>query len=157
MVTCFLSALDRYQISRGYWNWNLMRIQYSLNHVRFHLAMKHMIEKELDRLEDLEVIQKVTYSNWGTPIVPVIKSDTTLRLCADYKFTVYKQLCNDNYPIPRIDEFFSKLTGAKHFCTLDIHQAYLHLTMDKESSMIQSISTHKVYSLLTRWFGYNLV
>jgi hypothetical protein len=97
-----------------------MRIQYFHQKPRtVPFAMKHIIEKELDGLENLGVIEKVTYSNWGTPIVPVIKSDKILRLCAALcRLESHNEQAADNYPIPRIDNIFSKLTGGKYFCTL---------------------------------------
>ncbi|KAJ8973985.1 hypothetical protein NQ317_017360 [Molorchus minor] len=38
-------------------------------------AYKEKIEKELERLEQNKIITKVDNSKWGTPLVPVIKSD----------------------------------------------------------------------------------
>jgi hypothetical protein len=65
----------------------IMGIQYIHQKPRtVPFAMKHMIEKELDGLEDLGVIQNVTYFYLLPPtlqIVPVIKSGKTLKLCAD--------------------------------------------------------------------------
>lgn len=60
----------------------------------------------------------------------------------DYKSTVNPQLCNAHHAIPRIEEILHKLRGARHFCKLDLFQAYLHIPMDDESSNIQVISTH---------------
>nr|XP_022905220.1 uncharacterized protein K02A2.6-like [Onthophagus taurus] len=113
-------------------------------------ALKERIEAEIDRLEKLEIIEKTTYSEWGSPIVPVVKPSGEIRLCADYKATINKNLEDDNYPIPRIDDLFSKLGGGKYFCTLDINQAYLHMEVTEESSKIQTITTHKGNYLVKR-------
>ncbi|XP_046405065.1 myelin expression factor 2-like [Ischnura elegans] len=43
------------------------------------------LDEELDRLEKEGVISLVTYSEWGTPLVPVMQPDGRLRLCVDYK------------------------------------------------------------------------
>ncbi|XP_016664851.1 uncharacterized protein K02A2.6-like [Acyrthosiphon pisum] len=61
-------------------------------------AFKKKVKDELDRLEREEIIQKVETSEWGTPLVPVIKPDGSIRLCADYKTTVNKYLVDINHP-----------------------------------------------------------
>ena len=37
-------------------------------------AFKEGVEKELDGLENIGVIEKVRYSEWAAPIVPVVKA-----------------------------------------------------------------------------------
>ncbi|XP_045469073.1 uncharacterized protein K02A2.6-like [Harmonia axyridis] len=48
-------------------------------------AMKEKVEQELERLLSLGVIEPVDYSPWGTPVVPVLKKDGSVRLCGDFK------------------------------------------------------------------------
>ena len=43
-------------------------------------ALKGAIEMELDRLEGMGVIEKVRYSEWAAPIVPVVKADKSIRV-----------------------------------------------------------------------------
>ena len=51
-------------------------------------ALRAKIEQDLERLERTGTIEPVQYSEWATPIVPVMKSDDTVRVCGDYKLTV---------------------------------------------------------------------
>ena len=51
-------------------------------------SIRGTIEKDLDRLERLGVIEKVPHSEWAAPIVPVPKGDGSIRICGDYKVTV---------------------------------------------------------------------
>ena len=51
---------------------------------RVPYALKVQVEKELDKLEAHGVIKKTDKSSWGSPIVVVPKSDTTVRICRDY-------------------------------------------------------------------------
>ncbi|GBP27292.1 Uncharacterized protein K02A2.6 [Eumeta japonica] len=97
------------------------------------LALRDQVENEIDRLEKEGILEKVAYSQWGTPVVPVIKQNGKVRLCADYRATLNKNIEDDNYPIPRIEEIFSKLSGGKYFCTLDINSAYLHMPTNEDS------------------------
>ena len=38
-------------------------------------AIRHKVEQELDRLQALGIIQLVQFSDWASPIVPVMKPD----------------------------------------------------------------------------------
>jgi hypothetical protein len=58
------------------------------------------VEKELERLEQQGVIEPIKFSDWAAPIVPVIKSDGSIRICGDYKVTVNQAAKVDHYPIP---------------------------------------------------------
>ena len=51
-------------------------------------ALREKIEQDLERLERAGTIEPVQYSEWATPIVPVTKSEGTVRVCGDYKLTV---------------------------------------------------------------------
>ncbi len=63
-------------------------------------ALKEGIEQELTRLENLGVLEKVRYSEWAAPIVPVVKPDKSIRICGDYKVTVNSALEVDQHPLP---------------------------------------------------------
>lgn len=54
-----------------------------------------------------------------------MKQNGIVRICADYRATLNKHLKNDNYPILRIEEIFSKRKWWKIF--LPINQVYLHM------------------------------
>ncbi|XP_028164865.1 uncharacterized protein K02A2.6-like [Ostrinia furnacalis] len=121
------------------------------------LALKDQVEAEIDRLEKAKILEKVNYSKWGTPVVPVMKQNGKVRLCADYRATLNKSLESDNYPIPRIEEIFAKLSGGKYFCTLDINQAYLHMKTNEETAEMQAISTSKgTYKVKRLMFGVKI-
>ena len=50
-------------------------------------SMKVKIEEELDKLLSLGIYKPVQFSEWATPIVPVLKSDRSVRTCVDFKVT----------------------------------------------------------------------
>lgn len=104
-------------------------------------ALVEKIEGEIKSLKEAKIIERIENTEWGIPIVPILKPDGNVRICADYKkkSTVNSQLQNNRYPIPRIEEIFNKLSGGKFFTTLNIHKAYLHVDMDDESAKIQAI------------------
>ncbi len=43
------------------------------------LAMKERVEKEIDRLEEANIISPVKFSEWAAPVIPVIKKDSTIQ------------------------------------------------------------------------------
>ncbi|GFV04606.1 transposon Tf2-9 polyprotein [Trichonephila clavipes] len=78
------------------------------------LALKGRVENEIDRLEKEGIIEKVDSSEWATPVVPVVKSDGSIRLCADYSVTLNPNLIVPQHPLPRLDEIFGSLNGGNN-------------------------------------------
>ena len=106
-------------------------------------ALRSGLEDELDRLEQEGILEKVTHSEWATPVVAVPKPDGRVRLCGDYKVTVNPSLDVDQYPLPKAEDLFATLAGGKQFTKLDLTQAYLQLELDSESQKYCTINTHR--------------
>jgi len=100
-------------------------------------------ESELERLEKENVIEKVDNAQWGTSLVPIIKPNGTVRLCADYKTTINKYLEDYNYPVPKVEELFVALQGGKFFSKLDFINAYNQLEICEDTQKLLAWSTHK--------------
>ena len=117
-------------------------------------ALREKIEHDLERLEKAGTIEPVQYSEWATPIVPVMKSDDTVRVCGDYKLTVNKVSKLDGYPIPKLDDLYTKLAGGQTFTELDLSHAYEQMLVDEDSREFLTINTHKGlyrYNRLPYW------
>ena len=106
-------------------------------------ALKEAIEQDLDRLEQLQVITKVNYSEWAAPIVVVPKPDGSVRICGDYKVTINPVLEADHYPLPTLEDLFATVAGAKCFSKLDLSQAYQQVELEEESRKFVTVSTHR--------------
>ena len=106
-------------------------------------SLRHKIEEELQRLQDQKVIEPVRMSEWGAPIVPVLKPDGTIRICGDYKVTVNRAAKPDVYPLPRVGDLFATLAGGKTFTKLDLAHAYQQIPLEKSSKQYVTINTHK--------------
>eukprot|EP00731_Ephydatia_muelleri_P015883 Em0009g307a len=106
-------------------------------------ALRPAVEAELDRLKKLGILEKVSYSDWATPIVPVVKGDGSVRICGDYKVTLNPCLEVDQYPLPKPEELFATLAGGEQFTKMDLSQAYLQLELEEESKRLVTINTHK--------------
>ena len=48
-------------------------------------ALNKRIEKELERLVEDNIYEPIQYSKWEASIVPILKDDSTVRICGDYK------------------------------------------------------------------------
>ena len=97
------------------------------------LALLEKVETELDRLKKTGVIRPVEYSEWAAPIVPVLKSTGAIRICGDYKVTINQAVKVDKYPIPNINDLFTKLTGGVMYTKLDLSHSYQQVVLDEES------------------------
>jgi hypothetical protein len=106
-------------------------------------AITKKVEDALDRLESEGIIFKVDHSDWAAPIVPVPKSDGTMRICGDFKVTINPVLRMEQYPIPKIEDIFSNLAGGEKFSKIDLAQAYNQIELDEASKPYLTINTHK--------------
>jgi len=113
-------------------------------------AYRERVEAELQRLEKEGVIRPVQFSDWAAPIVPVLKSNGSIRICGDYKQTVNLAVKVDKYPIPHIDDLFAKITGGGYYTKLDLCHAYQQLQLDEGSQLLTTINTHKGLFCYTR-------
>ena len=105
---------------------------------------REKVDQELQRLQAEGIIEPVQFTNWAAPIVPILKSDShNVRICGDYKVTINKVAKLDGYPLPRIDDIFSRLSGVTVFSKLDLTSAYQHIELDKETRKYTMINTPK--------------
>ena len=72
-----------------------------------------------------------SYSPYAAPIVVVRKKDGSIRLCIDYR-RLNDETINDAFPLPRIEDSFDLLSGAKFFSTLDLGSGYYQIAMAPE-------------------------
>lgn len=113
-------------------------------------ALRGKVDVELERLQEEGVIRPVEFSEWAAPIVPVLKSNGSIRICGDYKLTVNKAARVDKYPIPCIDDLYSKLTGGTHYSTLDLSNAYQQVRLAEDSQKLTTVTTSKGLFAYTR-------
>ena len=96
------------------------------------------------------VIEKVRYSEWVAPIVPVVKPDNSIRVCGDYKVTVNSVLGVDQHPLPNPEDLFVELSGGEKFSELDLSRANQQILLDEDSREYVTINTHNGFYRPTR-------
>ncbi|GFU05123.1 uncharacterized protein K02A2.6 [Trichonephila clavipes] len=134
-----------------------MRNRLNKNRVRtVPFALKGRVENEIDRLEKEGIIEKVDSSEWATPVVPVVKSDGSIRLCADYSVTLNPNLIVPQHPLPRLDEIFGSLNGGNNLQNWIFKHAYLQMKVHPDSQKLMTINTHKgLYICKRLMYGLN--
>ena len=70
-------------------------------------------------------------SPWGSPMFLVSKPDGTSRMVIDYR-ALNAATIRNRYPLPRVDELFDKLQGAKYFSKIDLRSGYYQIQMAEE-------------------------
>ena len=115
----------------------------------YTLPLKHYewVQREIESLECAGVITK-SVSKWASPIVIVPKKSAPgeppkRRLCVNFRkvnelqqevITAGKTRGQISiHPLPKIDEMYAKLKGAKVFSTIDLRSGYHHITLGKSS------------------------
>ena len=105
-------------------------------------------------------------SNWESLIVIVPKKSAPReplkrRLCIDFRKVneLQQEVLAEGkkrgqislHPLPKIDEMYAKLKGAKVFSTIDLRSGYYHIALGKDSELRQHLLHHLV-SMNFLWF-----
>lgn len=106
-------------------------------------AVRPLVDAELDRLLEAKIIEPVTHSEWAAPIVPILKPCGGVRICGDYKVTVNQASSVEQYPIPKVEDLFAKLSGGDQFSKLDMSHAYLQVVLDESSKPYVTVNTQR--------------
>ena len=99
----------------------------------YPIAMKHYqwVKDEIEKLLAAKVIC-TSRSSWLAPIIVVPKGDGGKHLVIDYR-APNKETRKFTWPMPKVEDIFSKLNGATYFTTLDLRAGYPHIPLDKPS------------------------
>ena len=83
------------------------------------------LKVQLQELLDKGFIRLST-SPWGDPVLFSKKKDKALRLCINYQ-QLNKLTIKDRYSLPRIDDLFDQLRGARVYSKIDLRTGYHQL------------------------------
>ena len=108
------------------------------------VQMEEMVNKGFVRLST---------SPWGAPVLFVKKKDGSMRLCVDYR-ELNKVTIRNQYPLPRIDDLFDQLQGAKVFSKIDLRSGYHQLRVhDEDVSKTAFRTRYEHFEFLVMPFG----
>ena len=99
----------------------------------YPIAMKHYqwVKDEIEKLLATKVIC-TSCSSWSVPIIVVPKDDGGKCLVIDYR-AINKVTRKFTWPMPKVEDIFSKLNRATYYTTLDLRAGYHHKPLDKPS------------------------
>ena len=125
-------------------------------HRRIPCHIRKDVEKKLQRLEELDIIEQVEGPTpWVSPLVVVPKKSGEIRLCVDMR-EANKAQKREKHLMPTLDELMTDLNGATVFSTLDLTSGYHQLELDPESRHITTFTTHVGLRRYRRFmFGIN--
>jgi len=118
--------------------------------------MSHEELKELKvQLEELltKGYIKPNKSPYGAPVLFVHKKDGTLKMCVDYR-ALNKATMKNRYHLPRIDDLFDRLSGAKVFSRINLRSGYYQIRIaegDEEKTVCRT--RYGSYEFLVMPFG----
>ena len=92
-------------------------------------------------------------SPWGSPIIFVDKRDGTTRLCVDYR-KLNDVTIKNKYRLPKIEDLFDQLNGARIFSKIDLRTGYHQLKV-RETDIPKTAFTTRYgfYEYIVMSFG----
>ena len=70
-----------------------------------------LIEKEVKRMYDAQIIAPIRYSNWVSNLVTIRKKTGEIRLCVDFR-NLNKVSLKDNDPLPKMYHILQRVVGS---------------------------------------------
>jgi hypothetical protein len=80
------------------------------------------LKKQLTELQEARYIHSSS-SPWGAPVLFVQKKDGSQRMCVDYR-SLNDVTVKNKYPLPRIEDLFDQMRGARVFSKIDLRSGY---------------------------------
>lgn len=106
-------------------------------------SLSPIVSAELDRLEKLRIIKKVSYSNWVSPddIVERGNDVKKVRICGDYKVFLNPVSRTKYYLLPNPNDIIVLLKEGKLFAVIDLKNAYQQLELSEKARELVTINT----------------
>ncbi|CAI5671480.1 unnamed protein product [Oreochromis niloticus] len=99
-------------------------------------ALQKPLKAELDRMENLEVIEKIDEpTEWVSSLVIVEKKTGKLRVCMDPR-DLNRAIKREHFKLPTREEIMSQFAKAKYFSKLDASSGFWQLKLDEASSKL---------------------
>ena len=90
---------------------------------RINPLLLPLIEREVKKLFEENIIVALRHSRWLANVVPVRKKRGEIRICIDFR-NLNKVSLKDNYPLPKMDHILQKVVGSQRMSMLDGFSGY---------------------------------
>jgi hypothetical protein len=115
----------------------------------YRMDVKDLVELKKQIEELLEKgFMRPSSSPWGAPVLFVNKKDGSRRMCVDYR-SLNEVTIKNKYPLPRIEDLFDQMKGAKIFSKIDLRSGYHQLKIRAEDVPKTAFTTR--YGLYEFW------
>ena len=105
------------------------------------IPLREKVKHELDRMESLNVILKVTEpTSWCAGMVVVPKHSGEVRICVDLK-SLNESVLRQTHPIPKVDVTLAQLSGATVFSKLDANSGFWQIPLSDDSKLLTTFIT----------------
>ena len=104
---------------------------HSSNPYRIAQGLKEELHQEIRSLVQ-EGILVPSRSPWSSPMVPIKKTDGTLRLCIDFR-CLNKVTTPDPYQMPRVDDLLDEVAGASWLSKLDMNRVFYQVPLQPDA------------------------
>ena len=150
----YLDLCDKYaKVFQGLGKWkdreikfhideNVVPVAQSPRRISFHLRDK--VEKELERLEKIDVIELVNGATpWVSNLVVAPKANTPngIRLCVDMR-KANQAIKRKRHVTPTIDDIILELNGSTVFSKVDLYKGFHQCVLSEESRNMTVFATH---------------
>ncbi|GKB15465.1 putative nucleotidyltransferase, ribonuclease H [Tanacetum coccineum] len=110
------------------------------------------LSEQLQELQDKGFI-RLSHLPEGAPVFFVKKKDGSFRMCVDYR-ELNKLTIKNRYPLPRIDDLFDQLLGARYFSKIDLRSGYHQLRVhDDDISKTAFKTRYRYFEFTVMPFG----
>jgi hypothetical protein len=110
--------------------------------------LKNEVEELLEK-----VFIRMSLSLWGALVLFVDKKDGSRRMYVDYR-SLNEVTIKNKYPLPRIEDLFDQMKGAKTFSKIDLGSGYHQLKIRAENVPKMAFTTrYMLYDFLVMSFG----
>jgi hypothetical protein len=120
----------------------------------YRMDVKDLVElkKQIEELLEKGFIRPSS-SPWRAPVLFVSKKDGSRRICVDYR-SLNEVTIKNKYPLPRVEDLFDQMKGAKIFSKIDLRSGYHQLKIRAEDVPKTVFTTrYGLYEFLVMSFG----
>jgi hypothetical protein len=99
-----------------------------------------IMEREVKKLLDAQIIVPLRYSEWVANLVSVRKKNGEIRLCVDFR-NLNRSSKKDNYPLPNMEHMLQRVTGASRISMIDGFSGHNHISLMTEDREKKTFTT----------------
>ena len=108
---------------------------------RIPVAKRAAEKSALDKYEKAGIISKVVEPTPWCSNEVIRETPRKVQICIDPSQTINKAILRPFYQIPTLNEQLHRLAHAKCFSLVDVHDGFLHIPLDEESSHMTTMHT----------------